>query len=188
MTVIPNPVNTPDGWSERAGVFADSAAACGWTPRGQRERHVAVIEALDPQAGDRLLDWGCGTGELSELVPADVDYTGFDWAEGMIIRAGTDHPDHRFQSWEPSGVFDLVACIGCFNLPGGWSKQHAFHTIRRLWDTTCCRMIAVSLYAGDDPACLSYTGADAAKCGASLGFYTSVDQIRDNDILLTVHR
>jgi hypothetical protein len=186
--IIAQPVNSPDAWSARAEM-PEPWTACGWSQDGQRDRHVAVIAALEPQQpGDRLLDWGCGTGELVDLVPSDVEYVGFDWAEGMVIRAGTAHPDRLFQGHQPSGVFDLVACVGCFNLPGGWSKQHTWHTIRHLWDTTACRTIAVSLYSGDDPSCLSYDGEEVARCGASLGFYTEVEQIRHNDLLLTVRR
>lgn len=187
MTVIEQPVNTPAGWSERAK-HPEPWVASGWSEDGQRLRFQAVIAALDPQPGDRFLDWGCGTGELSAWLPEDVDYVGYDWASGMLIRAAKDHPGRLFQGWPPSGVFDLVACVGPFNLPGGWSKQHTWHTIRHLWDATFCRRIAVSLYCGDDPNCLSYTGAEAARCGAELGYHARVDQIRDNDLLLTVRR
>lgn len=185
--VIEAPVNTRDGWSARA-VIAESWMACGWTRQGQRQRHEAAVSALNPEPGDRLLDWGCGTGDLCELLSPDVDYVGYDWASGMVARASRFHIDRAFQTWQPTGVFDLVACVGCFNLTDNWSKERTWHTLRHLWDTTACRALAVSLYAGGDPSCLSYTGAEAAACGASLGFHTTVDQIRDNDLLLTVRR
>lgn len=187
MTVIDTPVNTPEAWSARAQ-HPEPWVACGWSEDGQRLRLQAVIDVLKPEHGERLLDWGCGTGELSKLLPASVEYVGYDWADGMVRRAQRDHPGRRFQSWQPSGVFELVACIGPFNLPGGWSKQRTWHTIRHLWDSTFCRRITVSLYCGDDPNCLSYTGAEAARCGAELGYRVAVDQIRDNDLLLTVSR
>lgn len=187
MTVIVAPVNTPDAWSERAK-HPEPWAACGWSEDGQRLRHQAVIEALDPQTDDRLLDWGCGTGELCELLPADVAYVGYDWASGMVIRAGHDHPGRLFQAWPPAGVFDLVACVGCFNLTDNWSKERTWHTIRHLWDATGCRTLAVSLYCGGDPNCLTYTGAEAARCGAQLCYAVTVDQIRDNDLLMVARR
>lgn len=180
-------VNTPTGWSERAAID-DPWTACGWSFAGQRERHAAVIAGLAPQRGDRLLDWGCGTGQLSELVPDGVEYVGYDWAPGMVIRAAREHQGRLFQSWQPSGVFDLVACVGPFNLSDGWSKERTWHTLRHLWDVTGCRALAASLYAGDDPECLSYTGAEAAAAGQQLGYAVRVDQIRDNDLLLTVRR
>jgi SAM-dependent methyltransferase len=162
--------------------------ACGWSAEGQRARHLAVVEALEPEPGDRLLDWGCGTGELCELLDEDVEYVGYDSAPGMILRAGKTHPGRKFQTWEPTAVCDLVACVGCFNLSDRWSKARTWHTLRHLWDTTSCRALAASLYAGDDPNCLSYTGAEAATCGAQLAASVTVDAIRTNDLLLIVRR
>lgn len=186
--MIEKPVNTPEAWSLRAAALPESWSACGWSEDGQRERHEAVVKSLDPRDGDRLLDWGCGTGDLADLLSTDVDYVGYDWASGMLARAAQAHPDRAFTSWVPSGVFDLVACVGCFNLPQGWSKEHTGWTLRHLWDTTACCALAVSLYAGDDPNCISYTGANAARFGAQLSSKVTVDQIRHNDLLLTVRR
>lgn len=187
MAVIDQPVNTPDAWTARAAI-REPWKACGWTQDGQQERHQAVVAALAPEPGDRLLDFGCGTGELSAHLAPDVDYVGYDYATGMVIRASRDHPDRRFQAWLPTGVFDLVAAVGCFNLRDGWSKERTWHTLRHLWEQTCCRTICASLYCGADPSCLSYTGAEAARAGADLGFHVRVDQIRGNDLLLTVRR
>ncbi len=187
MSIVERPQNTPDWWSGMAHI-EEPWAACGWSMSGQMDRHVAVVAALDPQEGDSLLDWGCGTGELCELLPADIRYVGYDWSSGMVIRAERDHPGRKFQSWPVVGTFDLVACIGCFNLPQGWHKTRTWHTLRHLWDQTMCRTLAVSLYCGDDPNCLSYTGAEAARAGACLGYTVTVDQIRDNDLLLVVKR
>lgn len=185
--VIEMPVNTPAAWSERA-VLPDPWEACGWSENGQRARHEAVVAALDPQKGDRLLDWGCGTGELSELLAADVEYVGYDWAEGMVIRAVRAHPGRWFQTWQPTGVIDLVACVGCFNLPDGWSKQHTWHTIRHLWDTTACRAIAVSLYSGSDERCLRYRADEVEAVGRQLSHRAFVAEIRFNDLLLVARR
>jgi len=187
MTVIPRPVNTPAAWSLRADQMADTWAACGWSHQGQKERHAAVIRALGAVPGDRLLDWGCGTGDLSSWLSGDVEYVGYDSSTGMVIRAAREHPGRIFQSWWPTGVFDLVACVGPFNLPTPGGKQDTWHTLRHLWDTTCCRTLVVSLYSGDDPNCLSYDGAECAKAGALMG-RVSVDQIRHNDLLVTVRR
>lgn len=187
MSIVERPLNTPDWWSGMA-LLDEAWAACGWSREGQIERHVAVVQALDVQEGESVLDWGCGTGELSELLPEDVRYVGYDWSSGMVIRAESDHPSRTFQLWPPSGMFDLVACVGCFNLPHQWSKQRTWHTLRHLWDQTMCRTLAVSLYCGDDPNCLSYTGSEAATAGAQLGYHVTVDQIRVNDLLLVVKR
>jgi SAM-dependent methyltransferase len=46
-----------------------------------------VRECLRPQPGARILDIGCGTAELLALLPADVDYTGFDMSAAYIEAA-----------------------------------------------------------------------------------------------------
>lgn len=185
MQTLPN---TPEAWSAKAAVETSEWAACGWSHDGQTARHAAVVTALAPEKGDRLLDFGCGTGALSGWIPGDVEYVGYDSATGMVVRAAREHPGRVFQAWQPTGVFDLVACVGCFNLPHNWSKERTWHTLRHLWDVTACRALAVSLYAGADERCLRYTADEAAACGRLLAFDTRVARIRANDLLLTVRR
>lgn len=185
--ILASSENTPDAWSARARLPVEAWEACGWTFDGQRDRVEEIVGALDPRPGELLLDWGCGTGVLSELVPDTVDYVGFDYADGMVERARREHPGRRFVAWEPLGRFDLVACVGCFNLPDRWSKLDTWHTLRRLWDRTD-RALAVSLYAGDDPACLQYTVDECAAFACSEAFYAKAARWRHNDILVVMER
>lgn len=185
MAVIEHPVNSSEAWSARA-LISEPWTACGWSKHGQEARFHAVVAALNLQPGERLLDYGCGTGRLAEFLPGGVDYVGVDWAEGMRLRARLEHPSARIVEKVPFGRFDAVACIGVFNLPG--TKQDAFHTIRWLWETTGCRVLVASLYAGDDPACLSYTEAEAVRCGALLAYHVTVERILPNDLLLRITR
>lgn len=188
MPVISAPLNTPAAWSERAEAFESSWDACGWSHDGQHVRHAAVLAALDPRPGETLLDWGCGTGALAGLLPPGVAYSGFDSAPGMVARARREHPSHRFVTrFKPYGHFDLVACIGPFNLRGGWSKQHTWHTLRHLWDAHTPRALAVCLYAGDDPNCLSYSEGETRVAASMLGGDVQVLSVR-NDLLLVVRR
>ena len=148
------------------------------------------MRALDPKPGERLLDWACGTGSLSELVSSEVGYYGFDWAPGMVARAKRDHPGRYFSQHAPSRYerFDVVACVGPFNLPDGWSKQRTWHTFRHLWDTTGCRALAVSLYSGSDPRCLIYTEAEVEACARDLTWDYEVTRHRANDLLMVARR
>lgn len=188
MSVLADLANTPEAWSARAEQETTSWAASGQTEDGQRERHEAVLAAVAPRAGDRLLDFGCGTGAFAELLPPDVKYLGCDWAAGMVARARREHPSRAFAVAPPATRFDLVVCIGPFNLPDGWSKQRTFHTIRHLWDTTGCRTLAASLYSGRDENCLIYTGGELDDLGRQLTYDSSVTRIRHNDLLLVAHR
>ena len=184
--ILTDTENTPEAWSGRAAI-PEPWTACGWTFDGQLDRLEAVLDELDPQPGERLLDWGCGTGELAVLLHPDVAYTGFDSAPGMVERAIHDHPGRRFQTWEPFGEFDLVACIGPFNLPGHWSKQMTWCILRRLFDRTERRLVA-SLYAGSDPTCLSYTLEECDRFAKGQGFRSWADKWRHNDILVVLER
>lgn len=179
--------NTPAGWSARSTVAATSWEACGWSYHGQHDRARRVADTLFPQPGESLLDFGCGTGVLTDYLIPGVAYIGYDPAEGMVARAKREHPGWRFQSWEPAGDVDLVAAIGPFNLPGGWSKQHTWHELRRLWDRTR-RALAVSLYAGSDERCLIYSEAELERHAAGETLDWTVARWRPNDLLLVLRR
>ncbi len=63
-------------WS--AGKFEDVADTL-------RDMHVALVEALDPQPGERLLDVGCGAGNLAELAAGTgARVTGIDLSPRLV--------------------------------------------------------------------------------------------------------
>jgi ubiquinone/menaquinone biosynthesis C-methylase UbiE len=63
-------------WS--AGAFEEVADSIG-------DMHVALIEALDPQPGERLLDVGCGAGNVAELAAgAGARVTGIDLSPRLV--------------------------------------------------------------------------------------------------------
>jgi trans-aconitate 2-methyltransferase len=56
-----------------------------------------VIELLKPQAGERILDVGCGTGHLTKkIADAGAIVTGMDSSENMIAAARADYPGIEF--------------------------------------------------------------------------------------------
>jgi SAM-dependent methyltransferase len=179
--------NTPSAWSERASAETSYEAAM-WSEQGQKERFAAVLETLEPQAGEVLLDFGCGTGLFSTWMPHGVVYVGYDWSEGMIARAEHDHPSCRFTSVFPPPRADLVACVGPFNLVDGWSKQQTWDTLTDLWGG-CNRALAVCLYSGEhDPDCISYRDSDCITFCKSTGAAWTVERHRSNDLLLVLRR
>ncbi len=184
--------NSPVAWSERARDTSTSWGAAMWSEAGQADRFAAVLAELDPRPGERLLDYGCGTGALCELVPDGVEYVGYDWAEGMIERARREHQGRTFFDRWRLRRYDLVACVGPFNLPDGWTKSDTWFRLSRLWRLTG-RALAVSLYAGDDPDCLRYT-EDELMMFAATSFElddrlaVEVKRWRPNDLLLVLRR
>jgi len=56
-----------------------------------------VIEWLDPQLGERILDVGCGTGQLTEIIHhSGAIVTGVDASPEMIERAKENYNDIEF--------------------------------------------------------------------------------------------
>lgn len=179
--------NTPEAWSAQAEI-EDPYEAVRWSEGGQRERHEAVIAALDPRSNETLLDYGCGLGALVYLMPDDVDYTGYDWAEGMVARARREWPMEEFTNEEPQKSFDLTAVVGTFNLSASPDGVHeAFETIRRLWNHTN-RALAASLYNGLDLDCLNYRAEVVAVFADAVAKRWTLRRHRDNDLLLLLER
>jgi trans-aconitate methyltransferase len=92
-----------------------------WNPRLYNERAAFVTEAgqdlvelLAPQPGERVLDLGCGTGELTAAIAArGAVVTGLDFSEDMLRPARERHPALTFaagdaQSLTYAGAFDAV--------------------------------------------------------------------------------
>lgn len=57
----------------------------------------AVVDLITKPAGSSVIDLGCGTGSLTDLL-ADRGYavTGIDDSEEMLQLAGKEHPNRRF--------------------------------------------------------------------------------------------
>jgi len=179
--------NSPEAWTARAQAPLSHEAAM-WSQEGQRARFDAVLAALNPQPSEVLLDYGCGTGLLSTFIHEGVGYMGYDWSHGMVERARHDHPMSAFVSEDLVPVTpDLVACIGCFNLQDRWSKQQTWDVLTHLWGR-CRRAMAVCLYAGDDPDCITYLDSDCIAFSKSTHARWSVARHRHNDLLLLLER
>lgn len=57
----------------------------------------SVVDLLEPEAGERILDLGCGTGHLSaQIAEAGADVIGLDASEEMIRTARQSHANCEF--------------------------------------------------------------------------------------------
>jgi trans-aconitate methyltransferase len=92
-----------------------------WDPRLYNERAAFVttaghelVELLAPRAGERVLDLGCGTGELTAMLAArGALVTGVDASAAMLETARARHPALAFeladgQALAYDGAFDAV--------------------------------------------------------------------------------
>ena len=58
----------------------------------------SLLEQLNPQKGDRILDLGCGTGQLTDkIAKSDASVIGLDSDPAMIEQAKANYPAIAFQ-------------------------------------------------------------------------------------------
>lgn len=92
-----------------------------WDAAHYQQRHhyvwtfgKGVIEWLDPQPGERILDLGCGTGQLTaEIVATGASVVGIDAAPSMIEKAKAQFPAIDFRladarTFSLNELFDAV--------------------------------------------------------------------------------
>jgi trans-aconitate methyltransferase len=84
--------------------------SCSFVP----ELGADLIDWLDPVPGERILDVGCGTGELTaKLSHEDCDVVGLDSSPDMIREAREANPQPTYVNesiteYRPSNLFDAV--------------------------------------------------------------------------------
>lgn len=82
-------------------------------------RALLAAHLASPPPGARLLDVGCGTGQLADVVTG-WEYTGADPSPAMIAAARRGRPAARFVVADvlapaaPAGDFDAVVCAHAF--------------------------------------------------------------------------
>lgn len=196
MSVLVDGTNTPAAWTRRANEAAHPWEACGWSRESQAARFAKIVAELDPSGPATLLDYGCGTGQLLDALPADrsLKYVGFDWSMGMLNRARDAHQRYPFGAaqWttmlRDGATWEYVVCCGTFNLADNWSKAQTWGLVRMLWARTT-RAMAVSLYTGHDPACIRYVPSEVATTAAALSHEFTLERgYLPNDLLLVLRR
>ena len=74
----------------------------------------SVVELLQPQQGERILDWGCGTGVLTnEIARSGALVEGMDASAGMIAQARSKYPAIPFytgngETFRAAAPYDAV--------------------------------------------------------------------------------
>ncbi len=76
-----------------------------WDPKQYDSRHhyvtdygASLLSLLDPKPGERILDFGCGTGHLTnKIAQSGAKMVGIDSSPDMIAQARGNYPDIDFQ-------------------------------------------------------------------------------------------
>jgi len=95
--------------------------SAGWDARRYQDKHsfvwrygASLLELLDPHPGERILDLGCGTGQLTaQIADSGAQVTGLDASPVMLEEARKNFPQLSFvladaASFRLPGAFDAV--------------------------------------------------------------------------------
>jgi len=112
-----------------------------WSSREIQEVRFGVLAEIGVGSGDRVLDVGCGFGDLNGFLAArgiEVDYTGIDLSPDLLESARRLHPDAAFVEGDlfdldpEDGAFDWVLLSGALNEQLGDDGGYARRTIARM--------------------------------------------------------
>ena len=101
-----------------------------------RFRDVVAAEYLRVEAGDRVLDIGCGVGDILESIDDGVEYVGFD-PNPSYVAAATSRYGHRATFTTaavgvdvPADSFSVVIAIGVLHHLDDDDAANLFETAR----------------------------------------------------------
>jgi len=115
--------------------------APGWNANLYSERHSFVwklaedlLQLLAPQKGERILDIGCGTGQLTaQIAAAGAIVTGFDSSQDMIRTAREKNPNLRFELGDAREIHLAESFDAVFsNATLHWIREPA-RVVTRIW-------------------------------------------------------
>lgn len=132
-------------------LYGNDWRALGWQSRRTQYRRFAVLAQVGPLEHMRVLDVGCGLGDLYGYLRAQripVDYTGYDLLPDMVERARRCYPKGRFEVRDVlQGLgethFDYILSSGAFNVNFG-DNVRAVQQVLRQMVAYCTRGVAIN--------------------------------------------
>jgi SAM-dependent methyltransferase len=127
--------SSPQAWDDYAASGGPDYLIADCGSAESHERRLRAILRLPVLPGDTVLEFGCGTGRLADLLPAGVEYAGLDWSAEVISLARQRRPAREFRR---GSVADLtpaawVVASGPFNYARGWSREQTARAVRAMW-------------------------------------------------------
>src|SRR6202020_1743819 len=117
--------STPGSWDSYANLGGPDYAIADCGSQESHERRLRALLRLPIEEGETLLEFGCGTGRLADLMPRAVHYEGLDWSEEIIALARSRRPESVFRCGSVADLtpHDWVVASGPFNYSKGWTKD-----------------------------------------------------------------
>ncbi|WP_368634250.1 class I SAM-dependent methyltransferase [Kurthia gibsonii] len=117
--------------------YGDSFKSAQWSDQSTQYKRFEVLCEIADLKNKRILDFGCGTGELANYFKQKdihVEYTGVDIVENMLEFASKKHPKHRFTTLDKieNEVFDYILISGVFNNKTKRNKEFYEEIIKKL--------------------------------------------------------
>lgn len=118
-----------------------------WDPHRYQDKHsfvwrygASLLELLDPRPGERILDLGCGTGQLTaQIAHSGAQVTGLDNSPAMLEEARKHNPNLTF----------VLADAAAFRLPAAFDAVFSNAVLHWVKDASgAAASIAAALLPG----------------------------------------
>ncbi len=111
-------------YSDLVKQHGDAAEGAQYADRATQEKRMEVLCEIGVQKDSKVLDFGCGTGQMLSLLQRTMgfegEYVGYDISPEAIEFAQKAHPGGRFEVRDifenpPEEDFDFVLVSGVYN-------------------------------------------------------------------------
>jgi SAM-dependent methyltransferase len=158
-----------------------------WADVAAQQMRFQVLADNVDLAGQRLLDVGCGTGDLLTFLDEHhiaADYFGVDLLDKMVAEAQRRHPRGAFECLNPfeadalaGRTFDVVFASGVFNLDDGRARDFLSVGVTQLRSLATQTLVFNLLHARTAnryPDCIYWDPADVLTAIQPLGVHWRV--------------
>jgi len=130
--------STPQAWDSYASGGGPDYLVADCGSQESHERRLMALLRLPIEDGDDLLEFGCGTGRLADMLPPGVRYEGLDWSREVIALAQRRRPHAAFRCGSVGDLtpHDWVVASGPFNYAEGWSRSQTAEAVSAMWEAS----------------------------------------------------